>query len=243
MRKAIILMLLLSHLLYSQTGMVRGIVKNQSTGEPIVGAMVLVEGTPFGSTTDKLGWFEIKDVPPGRYGLVVTALDFEAKRIEVSVLSDEVSYVNVELQTTGGGIGGFAMKRKFIRGYVGFSVGIGMYKRVLSMTNIELGIFVTKNLALLGSLSYFGIGSIGFGAKFFVPNVREFTLYVVGGLKYPLEDYPLKDYPFEDLYLDLGVGVGIPVFEGPSSSGFALVEVRSLSFSVIGIMGGLEIRF
>ncbi len=97
MRRAIILMLFLSNFLYSQTGAVRGIVKNQFTGEPISGVTVLIEGTPFGATTDKLGWFEIKDIPPGKYNLIVTALGFEQKRVEISIHPDEISYISISL--------------------------------------------------------------------------------------------------------------------------------------------------
>lgn len=98
MKEAVILLLFISQFLYSQTGAIRGIVKNQSTGEPISGAAIFVEGTPFGTTTDKLGWFEIKDIPPGKYSLIITAIGFEQKRVEISVLSNEISYINLELQ-------------------------------------------------------------------------------------------------------------------------------------------------
>ncbi len=85
----------------------RGIVKNKSTGEPVIGAMVLVEGTPFGVTTDKLGWFEIKDVSSGRYNLVVTALDFEVKRVFVLSVSlaqevEKIAFQNFSLSDFSG---------------------------------------------------------------------------------------------------------------------------------------------
>ncbi len=87
MKRIAILMLFLSNLLYSQTGVVRGVVRNYSTGEFVAGATVLIEGTTFGTTTDKLGWFEIKSIPSGKYNLIVTALGFELKKVEIFVFS------------------------------------------------------------------------------------------------------------------------------------------------------------
>ncbi len=51
----------------ASTGKISGKVKDQSAGEPIVGANVLVEGTYFGSASDVDGNYFILNVPPGTY--------------------------------------------------------------------------------------------------------------------------------------------------------------------------------
>lgn len=51
----------------ASTGKIAGKVVDQSTGEPIIGANVLVEGTYFGSASDADGNYFILNVPPGTY--------------------------------------------------------------------------------------------------------------------------------------------------------------------------------
>lgn len=51
----------------ASTGKISGKVTDKSTGDPIVGANVLVEGTYFGSASDADGNFFILNVPPGTY--------------------------------------------------------------------------------------------------------------------------------------------------------------------------------
>ncbi|MDW8302808.1 MAG: carboxypeptidase-like regulatory domain-containing protein, partial [Bacteroidia bacterium] len=51
---------------------IRGTVVEYETNEPIAGAKVYIPGTPFSSITDNEGKYEIQDIPPGDYELVVT---------------------------------------------------------------------------------------------------------------------------------------------------------------------------
>ncbi len=243
MREAIVLILFISQLLYSQTGIVRGLVKNQSTGEPVIGATVVIEGTSFGTTTDRLGWFEIKGVPPGRYNLVVSALDFEVKRVEVYVLSEEISYVNVEIRAGSAGKS-FSIKRK-VEGYLGASRGalFGFeYKRITKhITNIEFGILVSKVVALLGSWMIVGENMeeiVGVETKIFASDVSESTaFFVVSGLHY---------HYLKKLLPNFGVGVSTPIKNFP-----LIVSLEARAFFDISeivpfegvIMIGLGIRF
>ncbi|MCH7409586.1 TonB-dependent receptor [Belliella sp. DSM 111904] len=56
---------------------VSGIVKDKETGEVLVGANVIIEGTGRGATSDLSGNFEIRNVPGGEFTLNITYLGYE----------------------------------------------------------------------------------------------------------------------------------------------------------------------
>jgi len=74
----------------AQTGIVRGFVYNEDTGEPIIFGSVFLEGTTFGSSTDADGYFAITKVPVGTYELVVSAIGYERRSVEVVIKDDEI---------------------------------------------------------------------------------------------------------------------------------------------------------
>ena len=50
------------------TGKLSGIVTNKETGDPLIGANVMIEGTVLGAATDTEGNYFILQIPPGTYG-------------------------------------------------------------------------------------------------------------------------------------------------------------------------------
>ncbi|HXG00054.1 MAG TPA: TonB-dependent receptor, partial [Bacteroidota bacterium] len=61
---------------YAQDGKIRGTVRDRESGEPLVGANVLVEGTALGAATDVNGEYIILSVPPGVYTLKVSMVGY-----------------------------------------------------------------------------------------------------------------------------------------------------------------------
>jgi outer membrane receptor for ferrienterochelin and colicins len=59
------------------TGTVRGKVTDQKTGTPLPSVNVVVKGTTAGAATDERGEYEIKNLPPGTYTLVVSLVGHE----------------------------------------------------------------------------------------------------------------------------------------------------------------------
>ena len=55
----------------------RGVVFDQETLTPLIGANVIVENTNLGTSTDLDGQFQIQDVPIGRHNILVTYLGYE----------------------------------------------------------------------------------------------------------------------------------------------------------------------
>ena len=95
-RKIYILLLLLVSMpgfLYSSTtGKIAGYVLDKETGEPMIGANVIVVGTTLGSSTDLDGHFVILKVPVGYHSIRVTYIGYS-----IQVL--EKVRVNVDLTT------------------------------------------------------------------------------------------------------------------------------------------------
>jgi len=55
--------------LQAQSGNLTGIIKDALTGEPLIGASVLIEETDFGTVTDFEGAYIIEDIPPKTYNV------------------------------------------------------------------------------------------------------------------------------------------------------------------------------
>ncbi|MBX2974083.1 MAG: TonB-dependent receptor, partial [Flavobacteriales bacterium] len=70
----------------------RGTVTDQTTGETLIGASVVIKGTTTGATTDFNGRFEIltNELPP--YTLVVSFIGYSAQEIQVKSLDQELKF-------------------------------------------------------------------------------------------------------------------------------------------------------
>lgn len=82
-------------------GKIAGRIVSASTGDPLPGATIAIEGTTLGTAADNDGYFVILNVKPGSYTLVASMLGFARIRIEdVEVSTDRTTRVDVELQET-----------------------------------------------------------------------------------------------------------------------------------------------
>ncbi len=91
---------LISNILLSQTGIIRGFVYEKSTGEPVIYTNVYLQNTSLGSSTDINGYFQISKIPPGEYTLIVTYLGFDTLKMPVYVQADDI--ITEQLYLTGG---------------------------------------------------------------------------------------------------------------------------------------------
>ncbi len=92
----------LGSLLYGQTtGKVAGLVTDASTGEPLTGANVFLEGTSLGAAVGADGEFYIINVPAGNYTLVVQMVGYETQRItNFRVSVNRTANVDIALRPT-----------------------------------------------------------------------------------------------------------------------------------------------
>ncbi|MEO8398690.1 MAG: TonB-dependent receptor [Ignavibacteriaceae bacterium] len=96
----LIIFLLPAFLFAGVTGKLSGKVTNSLTGEPLIGANILVMNTNLGAAADNTGRFIILNVPPGSYSVKVSYLGYETTIIkDVNVIVDQTTDLPVELST------------------------------------------------------------------------------------------------------------------------------------------------
>lgn len=84
-----------------ETGKIVGKVTDQSTGAPLVGVDVYIEGTEFGAATGSDGGYIINFVPSGTYEVTASYIGYEpVKKIGVVVLADQTRYLDYKLKPT-----------------------------------------------------------------------------------------------------------------------------------------------
>jgi outer membrane receptor protein involved in Fe transport len=74
------------------TGKISGTVTDQETGEPIVGANIIIEGTYLGASADLEGYYSISNIPPGEYRVIFSAVGYQ------KIIVEKVR-VNIDLTT------------------------------------------------------------------------------------------------------------------------------------------------
>jgi hypothetical protein len=92
------LVLLISGLLGSNVGTVRGKVVDQETGSPLPGVNVYIVGTSMGAATDDEGEYYIINVPVGTYDLRATMIGYKTiTQRNVKVIRDQTQWVNFRM--------------------------------------------------------------------------------------------------------------------------------------------------
>ena len=99
MKKVLFLLLLAPFFIYSgTTGKLSGTIKDAQTGEPLVGANVIIEGTNFGAATNIEGEYVILNIPPGRYNVKFSFIGYETTLMQdVSITVDQTTIHQIKL--------------------------------------------------------------------------------------------------------------------------------------------------
>lgn len=96
----LLLIQLVVPLMAGTTGKITGIVKDKTTGEPIVGASVLINATSLGASTGLNGEFLILNIPPGVYRITASSIGFSSQIItDVRVKIDQTTVLNFTLES------------------------------------------------------------------------------------------------------------------------------------------------
>ena len=87
-----------STVLATNYGKIRGSVIDAETGDPLIGANVIIEGTQLGAATDVQGIYFILQVPPGEYTLSANVIGYAQHIVtEVLVERDHTSQIDFVL--------------------------------------------------------------------------------------------------------------------------------------------------
>jgi len=86
-------------LIQAQTGKVSGVVKDAASGEPLISASVMIQGTNSGAATNLDGSYSILNVPPGTYVLKVSMIGYTPALLRnVRVSINQTSTIDVTLK-------------------------------------------------------------------------------------------------------------------------------------------------
>jgi len=96
------IMLIIAFLLGSinvlaQSGTLQGVVTDASTGDPLPGANVYMDGTAIGAATDIKGEYIIKSMPAGKASIVVSYIGYEKKVVQVDIAANKTTKLNLQL--------------------------------------------------------------------------------------------------------------------------------------------------
>jgi len=110
------LFLCVSVLAIAGTGRVKGTVTDAKTGEPIIGANVIITGTTTGTVTQWDGTFSLEGLDPGSYSITVSFISYEPKVFsEVAVAEVTPAVLNVGLSESTVDIGEVAVTTQKIK--------------------------------------------------------------------------------------------------------------------------------
>ncbi len=101
MKKLFLLFLLIPFFVYAgTTGKLSGTIKDKQSGEPLIGANIIIEGTNFGAATNVNGEFVILNISPGRYNVKFSFIGYETTLMQdVPITVDQTTLLNVELNS------------------------------------------------------------------------------------------------------------------------------------------------
>jgi outer membrane receptor protein involved in Fe transport len=97
----LLLLLISASMIWSgTTGKIAGTITDKETGEPLLGANIIVEGMNLGAATDLKGHYTILEVPPGTYRLQISYIGYRSIKVnDVHVNIDQTARVDMSLQS------------------------------------------------------------------------------------------------------------------------------------------------
>jgi hypothetical protein len=99
-RAAFIAAFMMPFLVWAQAGTISGTVTESTTGDPLPGANVVVEGTTFGAAADAYGDFIIANVPAGSYTITASVIGYAPISETVSLAAGATATLDFALEPT-----------------------------------------------------------------------------------------------------------------------------------------------
>jgi len=92
-----VFLLVISTELFAGNGKISGKVTDSSTGEPLLGATVILKGTSLGSATDFEGKFLISQAPEGQQILSISYIGYNKKEEPITIKTGETVKIDIKL--------------------------------------------------------------------------------------------------------------------------------------------------
>ncbi len=81
----------LGSFVWAQTGSVEGVITDEDTDEPLIGANVVLENTTIGTITDVEGRFTLGGLPTGKQTLTVSYVGYDPLEYPVTIVANETN--------------------------------------------------------------------------------------------------------------------------------------------------------
>ena len=82
---------------HAQTGGIRGVISDASSGETLIGANVILQNTSIGDATNLEGQFHLRRLREGEQTIVIRSLGYRTQTITVNIVAGETLVQNFEL--------------------------------------------------------------------------------------------------------------------------------------------------
>lgn len=90
---------------YNTTGIIRGVIVDSRTQNPLPGASILMKGTNRGTASKRDGSYEFNQIPSGKQTLVVSFIGYQRKEVTVQVKSGQIINRDIKLESKTLGLG------------------------------------------------------------------------------------------------------------------------------------------
>ena len=99
MKKILIsLFIICSTQLLFAKGIIRGSIQDVESGDPVMGANIVIEGTEIGTTTDFDGYYSLQ-IPEGEHSIIVSAIGYQSLKIKtVNINANDIKLLNIVLK-------------------------------------------------------------------------------------------------------------------------------------------------
>lgn len=97
----VLAVMLAPQILWGASGSISGKVTDSSTGEPLIGVNVILEGTSLGAATNLDGKYLIPVVPAGSYKLKASYIGYKSEIIQIKIKEGESLVENIKLVAVG----------------------------------------------------------------------------------------------------------------------------------------------
>ncbi|MBK8700095.1 MAG: TonB-dependent receptor [Saprospiraceae bacterium] len=86
---------------FAQKATIRGYIYDADNGQPVIYANIYLLGTDLGTTSDANGFFNISDVPAGKFQLIGSYIGYDTLRSEVTVVKSEIIQRSLYMKSSG----------------------------------------------------------------------------------------------------------------------------------------------
>jgi len=86
--------------LLAASGKIKGVITDAGSGEPLLGATAVIQGTSIGAATDVDGKYLITLAPEGNHVLHISYVGYNSKDVQIKVVAGQVIEVNEKLQSS-----------------------------------------------------------------------------------------------------------------------------------------------